>query len=83
MIVKYKRVPFEEVLQSDSPIVCDCWLLSNSVIKYGVDFKQPMLFNEFLSLIGEHLTSLNCKSLFQQANWYIIDESFKARSISP
>jgi hypothetical protein len=81
MIVKYKRVSIEEMLQSDSPIVCDCWLLSNSVIKYGVDFKQPMLFNEFLVLVGTHLTSLNCKSLFQQANWYIIDESFKARSV--
>ncbi|MFS0878290.1 hypothetical protein [Solibacillus isronensis] len=76
METKWKEVSLEEMLKSDSPIKCDVWLLSNSRIKYGVDLTQPMLFNEFLHLIGTHLTSMNCKSLFKQANWYIIDEGF-------
>lgn len=44
----------------------------NSKIKYGIDFKQPMLFNEFLNKIGSCLTALNCKWLFsQETKWYI------------
>lgn len=76
MDVKWKEVSFEEMLKSDSPIKCEVWLLSNSKNKYGVDLREPMLFNKFLKLIGTHLTSMNCKSLFEQAKWYIIDEGF-------
>lgn len=72
--IKWREVPFEIMLKCDGKILCDCWLLSNSINKYGVDLKKPMMFNEFLRQIGEHLTSLNCSSLFQQAKWYVIDD---------
>jgi hypothetical protein len=75
--IKYKEVPFEIMLKCDGEIMCECWLLHNSTIKYGVDLRKPMLFNEFLAQIGIHLTSMNCSSLFQQAKWYVIDDGIQ------
>lgn len=74
MEIKYREVPFEVMLKCDGEIKCDCWLLSNSINKYGVDLKRPMLLNEFIRQIGEHLTAMNCQSLFSQAKWYVIDD---------
>jgi hypothetical protein len=71
---KWKEVSFEEMLQSDSPIKCDHWLLSNSENNFGIDLTQPFVFSEFLHEIGDFLTSMNCKSIFQHAKWYIINE---------
>ena len=65
------KVSFEAMLRSECKIVCVSSSLNNSKNRYGVDFTQPMVFNEFLELIGTHLTGMNCKSLFQQAEWYI------------
>jgi hypothetical protein len=73
---RYKEVSFKEMLKSDGEIVCDCWLLSNSVNKYGVDLQTPMMLNEFLRQIGTYLTPMNCSSLFNQSKWYVIDEGF-------
>ena len=72
--IKYREVPFEVMLKCDGEIKCECWLLSNSINKYGVDLTQPMLFNEFLRQIGTHLTAMNCQSLFAQSKWYVIDD---------
>lgn len=66
-----KQVTFEEMLGRDEMIVCDYWVLNNSINKYGVSFKEPMLFSDFLFLIGKHLSSMNCKSLFKNAKWYV------------
>lgn len=85
---RFVEVDFNSMLNSDCPMVCKHWLLSNSINKYGVDFKQPMMFNEFLQMIGTFMTSLNCKSLFQQAEWYIytcdsdeiVDKYFRKKS---
>jgi hypothetical protein len=75
--VEIKEVPFETMLKCDGEIICDCWLLSNSINKYGIDLTKAMLFNDFLKLIGTYLTSLNCKSLFSQAKWFVIDDGNK------
>lgn len=72
--VKWREVPFEIMLKCDGDIKCECWLLSNSINKYGLDLRQPMELNEFLKLIGTHLTSMNCSSLFEQSKWYVIDD---------
>lgn len=65
------EVSFEGMLKSDCLIVCEHWTLFNSINEFGIDFTQPMLFREFLQEIGKHLTSMNCKSLFHQAKWYV------------
>lgn len=75
--IKYKEVPFETMLKCDGEIICDCWLLNNSINMHGVDLRQPMLFGEFLRQIGTHLTSFNCQSLFNQAKWYVIDDGIQ------
>lgn len=72
--VKWREVPFEIMLKCDGDIKCECWLLSNSINRYGVDLNQPMALRDFLRLIGTHLTSMNCSSLFEQAKWYVIDD---------
>lgn len=77
--IKYVEVPFDIMLKCDGEIICDYWLLDNSINKYGVDFKRPMLFNTFLKLIGVHLTPMNCKSLFQQTKWYVIDDGIQSK----
>jgi hypothetical protein len=65
------KLDFDSMLNSDCPIVCRHWLLSNSKNQYGIDFTEPMYFNEFLRNIGEHLSGLNCKGLFKNAEWFI------------
>lgn len=72
--IKYKQVPFEIMLKCDGDIICESWLLHNSLNKYGEDLTQPMLFDHFLKAIGEHLTSMNCKSIFTSGKWYVIDD---------
>jgi hypothetical protein len=76
-ITNYTQVPFETMLKCDGEIICDCWLLRNSLNKYGIDLTKPMLFNEFLRQIGTHLTPMNCKSLFGQGMWYVIDDGIQ------
>lgn len=68
------KVSFEAMLRSDCRIVCDHFTLNNSKNKYSIDFKEPMLFNDFLNKIGSNLTPMGCKSLFQQAEWYILTD---------
>ncbi|PEP21711.1 hypothetical protein CN566_28320 [Bacillus wiedmannii] len=77
--VKYTEVPFEVMLQCDGEIICECWLLSNSINEFGVDLRKPMFFNEFLRQIGTHLTSMNCQSLFKQAKWYVVDDGIQTK----
>ena len=72
--IKYKEVSFEIMLKCDGKIICECWLLHNSIDKYSIDLTKPMYFNELLRHIGTHLTSMNCSSLFEQAKWYVIDD---------
>jgi hypothetical protein len=70
----FKEVSFAEMLSSDSPVICEHWLLSNGKKFYGVDFTEPMYFNVFLEKIGENLSGMNCKGIFESAKWYIINE---------
>jgi len=70
----YKEVPFQTMLRSDGKMICEHWLLINSVGRYGVNLGKPMMFNEFLKQIGTYLTPMNCKSVLQQARWYIADD---------
>ncbi|MRD18500.1 hypothetical protein GH870_11235 [Bacillus thuringiensis] len=77
--IKYVEVPFEVMLQCDGDIKCECSLLSNSINKYGVDLREPMLFNEFLRQIGTHLTAMNCQILFKYAKWYVIDDGIQIK----
>lgn len=72
--IKFAEVPFEVMVQCDGDIKCECWVLSNSRIRYGVDLQQPMLFNEFLRQIGTHLTPMNCKTVLTDSKWYVIDD---------
>lgn len=72
--IKWREVPFEIMLKCDGEIKCECWLLNNSINKYGVNLRKPMYFNELLKQIGIHLTSMNCQSLFTQSKWYVIDD---------
>lgn len=72
--IKFAEVPFEVMMQCDGDIRCECWVLSNSRNKYGVDLKQPMLFNEFLRQIGTHLTPMNCKTVLTESRWFVIDD---------
>lgn len=65
------KVDFRAMLRSDCKIVCDHFTLNNSKRKWGIDFTEPMLFDDFLRLIGTNLTPMNCKSLFHDAEWYI------------
>lgn len=75
--IKWRKVPFEIMLKCDGDIKCKCWLLSNSQNKYGVDLREPMSFCVFLKQIGTYLTSMNCQSVFQQAEWYVIDDGIQ------
>ena len=75
--VKYKEVPFKIMLKCDGEIICDCWLLSNSINKYGIDLTKPMYFSELLKNIGTYLTSMNCSSIFEQSKWYVIDDGIQ------
>ena len=75
--IKYIEVPFELMLKCDGEIICKCWLLSNSINKYGIDLEKPIYFNKLVKQIGAHLTSMNCQSLFAQARWYVIDDGIQ------
>lgn len=75
--MKFKEVPFETMINCDGVIICEYWLLDNSINKYGVNLKGPMMFNEFLKQIGTYLTSMNCKALFKYAKWYVIDDGIQ------
>jgi len=79
--IKYVQVPFQVMLHCDGKIKCECWVLSNSRIDYGVDLEQPMMLNEFLHKVGEHLTSMNCKSLFEEAKWFVIDDGTQIKHV--
>lgn len=68
--IKWREVPFEIMLKCDGEIICKHWLLYNR----DVDLESPMYFGEFIRQISFHLTDFNCKSLFQQAKWYVIDD---------
>lgn len=79
MGIPYVEVPFETMLKCDGDIMCDCWLLNDSVNRYGVDLTKPMPFNKFLELIGKHLTSMNCSSIFRQARWFVISDGIQEK----
>jgi hypothetical protein len=75
--IKWREVPFEIMLKCDGNIKCKHWLLNNRYKTDGIDLTQPMSFNEFIKLIGTYLTGYNCKSLFANAKWYVIDDGIQ------
>ena len=75
--IKWVEVPFEVMLRCDGEIKCEYSALSNSINKYGIDLREPMMFNEFLRQIGTHLTSLNCQWLLLHAKWFVIDDGIQ------
>lgn len=77
--IKWTEVPFNIMLRCDGEIKCESWLLNNSINDYGIDLKEPMMFNEFLRQIGACLTSMNCSQLFNNAKWYVIDDGIQPK----
>lgn len=63
---RYIELEFMDIVKHDSKIIC-----VHPKLDAHKEFHEPMLFNDFLRMVGNKFNAMQSKLIFQHGRWFI------------